>query len=184
MTSTAKTSRIALTAAVLLAAAALSAGCKKKAPAPPPTPIGTVPGGAAAVTPPLPKYWFESDFDEWIGKRWSEIDLFQFLPQAPSGMDEGTRYVVFYGRTCDHCEEMFKQDLAPDATLAAQVTAVDVPTADAPTWEMPDTGCELLTLPSEVDWIITTPLTVRVENGIVQCATEADHRECMGLEAP
>ena len=134
----------------------------------------------------LPGYWFANDLDAWIGKPWREIELFAFMRRWPSKMDSGTRYVVFYRRTCEHCQEMFEDDLT-DPLLAAKVTAIEVPEEknllrpdDA--WFMPETNCELMDLPLGCDWIIQAPLALRIENGIVTCATEGDHKQCMELD--
>lgn len=148
-------------------------------------PSSTTPPPAA--TPALPGYWFASDVDSWVGKRWSEIDLFHFMEKKPAGLDKGRRYVVFYNRTCDHCEDMFNDDLATDPGLAAMVTAVEVPQekgllTSPDGWAMPRTDCEMLSLPLGADWIITTPMTLRIEDGVITCAQESDHKECMGLE--
>lgn len=136
----------------------------------------------------LPRYWLTENLDSWVGRPWREFDLFTFMRRWPTSMDQGTRYVVFYGRTCDHCEEMFIFDLSPDPQLSSMVAAVEVPVdrthlrdEDA-SWPMPETACELLALPVGPDWIITTPLTLRIENGVIRCIEEGSHKRCMGLE--
>ena len=134
----------------------------------------------------LPGYWFANDLDAWIGKPWREIELFEFMPRWPSNMDSGTHYVVFYRRTCDHCQEMFEYDLT-DPALAVNVTAIEVPEEKDllrpdHAWFMPETECELMELPLGCDWIIQTPLTIRIEDGKITCAVEGDHRQCMELD--
>ncbi|MCH8166164.1 MAG: hypothetical protein IH889_11200 [Planctomycetes bacterium] len=149
---------------------------------------GPVPPNGPRVNPApatLPGYWFASEVESWIGKPWQEIDLFRYMRKWPKEMDSAKRYVVFYSRTCDHCEEMFLYDLT-DPALGSMVTAVEVPQSksvltSSDAWPMPATECELLALPLGCDWIITAPLTITVENGIVTCATEGDHIQCMGL---
>ncbi|MHC4414741.1 MAG: MauE/DoxX family redox-associated membrane protein [Planctomycetota bacterium] len=135
---------------------------------------------------PLPGYWFASDVESWIGTPWREVDLFTYLPRWPRDMDGEMRYVVLYSRTCDHCEDMFHQDLT-DPALGSMVTAIEVPDSKTQmtspdAWPMPETECERLQLPLGCDWILTSPLTITVEGGIVTCATEGDHKRCMGLE--
>jgi len=147
---------------------------------------GTTSGPPKLTHKPLPSegYWIESDFDSWLDRHWTEIELFQFMDSAPRDMETGTRYVVFYSLSCDHCEDMFYNDLAPDPALAAMVTAVEIPPTNGPdsnAWTRPETECELMTLP-QFDWIVTSPIAIRVEDGIVKCATEGDHTTCMGLE--
>jgi hypothetical protein len=179
-----------------------------KAPPPPSTGGGeSRGGGGGALTPvsvdhcavaagtttnpgprPLPGSWLTpSDVGQWVGKRWCELDIFQFMERWPSGLDGPRRYVVFYSRTCDHCEEMFAFDLATDDALAALVAAVEVPASkteriDGGAWEMPPTRCELLELPLGCDYILTTPLVLRIEKGVIACAQEGGHAECMELE--
>ena len=143
-----------------------------------------VPAPVAGTT--LPSYWLASDVTVWVGKPWTEVDLFSFMKTKPSGLDAGKRYVVFYSRTCDHCEDMFRDDLT-DPQLAAMVTAIEIPASKTQltspnAWVMPMNNCELLALPVGCDWIITAPLALRIVDGVVECATEGDHRECMELE--
>jgi len=82
---------------------------------------------------------------------------------------------------------MFIDDLrSPE--MMSMVTAIEVPdsktvlTSPNAWWPGPSEDFELLSLPLGCDWIITTPLTLRIVDGIVECATEGDHRECMELE--
>ncbi len=144
--------------------------------------------GPGPVTPAitLPPYWFSSDVTVWVGKPWTEVDLFSYMDPKPSSLDSGKRYVVFYNRTCDHCEDMFREDLV-DPQLAAMVTAVEVPDSkerltSPNAWVMPMNDAELLSLPLGCDWIMTTPVALRIVDGVVECVTEGDHRECLELE--
>jgi hypothetical protein len=134
----------------------------------------------------LSGFWFADDVGVWEEKPWREIELFTFMPKWPRDLDSGTRYVVFYGRTCDHCDEMFHADLTNPA-LGSMTTAVEVPydkttMTGADAWPMPQTECEHLQLPVGCDWIMTTPLTLTIVDGIVKCAQEGGHERCMGLE--
>jgi len=94
--------------------------------------------------------------------------------------------VTFYGRTCDHCDDMFHADLT-DPALGSMTTAVEVPVSKdelrgSNPWPMAETRCEHLQLPVGCDWIFTTPLTLTIEDGIVTCAEDGGHTRCMGLE--
>ena len=174
--------------AAVIACLSLSVGCDKQ----PAATNNPGPPGQPPAKPALPSYWMGSDFDAWVGQRWDAIDLFQFLPAAPKGIDTGKRYVVFYSRTCSHCEEMFREDLAPNPDLAALVTAVEIPddqdklrSPDA--WDMPENACEHMNLPLGANWIITAPIAVRIEDGVIMCATEGGgpddryHKTCLEL---
>ncbi len=150
-------------------------------------PAGNGDGTVLATTTNVPGYWFKSDVSEWVGRPWTEVDLLTYIPRKPKGLDTGKRYVVFYSRTCDHCEEMFNMDLrSPE--LISMITAIEVPdsktvlTNENAWWPGPSEAFELLSLPLGCDWIITSPLTLRIVDGVVECATEGEHRECMELE--
>ncbi len=144
-------------------------------------------GNAGTGAPEVPPYWLFSDVEEWVGEPWRDVKLFSFVAPAPTGLDgPGTRYVAFYNRTCDHCEEMFIEDLT-DPALARMVTAVEVPDGrdrmtSPSAWIMPVTEVEHRQLPLGCEWIITTPLVITVTDGVVTCAEEGDHRKCMGME--
>ncbi|MHC4967318.1 MAG: MauE/DoxX family redox-associated membrane protein [Planctomycetota bacterium] len=181
--------------AVLLIVAGVGATFWRVIPAGrPPVVIPPVPGPPNPVTDPtanpspapLPSYWLADDLEAWIGKPWREIDLFTFMRKWPRDLDHGLRYVTFYGRTCEHCEEMFNYDLVRPE-LGSITTAVVVPHSKdelvgPDPFFLPATECEHLELPTGCEWLITTPLTVTVEDGIVTCAEEGSHTECMGLE--
>jgi hypothetical protein len=134
---------------------------------------------------PLPNYFTADDIRTWIGRPWREVELFRIMRRWPSNVDQGTRYVVFYSRTCDHCEQMFKSDLT--GPLGTSVTAVEIPASrtqmTAPNaWTMPPTQCELLQLPLGPLWMITPPLALKIENGVITCAHEGDHKKCLDLQ--
>lgn len=152
----------------------------KPAPAADPT-INPTPRG-------IPGNWVTPNDVEaaWVGKPWRDMELFQFMQRWPKDIDKGTHYVVFYGRTCDHCHEMFEVDLF--RPLDAPVSVVEVPfsrtemrAADA--WEMPQTApLEHLELPLGCSYVMTTPLALRIEDGKITCAQEGGHKKCLGLE--
>jgi hypothetical protein len=138
----------------------------------------------------LPGFWYVESTDAWIGRPWREVEIFQFMPRWPSDLDEGTRYVVFYSRTCEHCWDMFEEDFTQE--LAAPVVAIEVPySRDAVTspdaWPMPPEDQlvaiqQHMHLPLRTEWIIQSPMALRIEDGIVTCATEGDHKSCLELE--
>lgn len=152
--------------------------------------VPTPPPGNSERPNPDPRivrsFWLASNLDKWVGKRWQELELFQYMKKWPQDMDTGVRYVVFYSRTCDHCQEMFYNDLT-DPALGSMVTAIEIPAdpdllTSPDAWPMPETECELLALPLNCEWIITAPMTIAFEDGVVTCAQEGEHKKCMGLE--
>lgn len=134
----------------------------------------------------LPGFWYTENLESWIGKPWREADLFQFMPRWPEDMDEGTRYVVFFSRTCEHCRDMFEQDLAQP--LDWPVIAVQIPYSTSeiiganPLFDPAEyEHITIMQLPLRPQWIITAPLALRIENGIITCVQEGDHMECLEL---
>ncbi|MHC4810092.1 MAG: MauE/DoxX family redox-associated membrane protein [Planctomycetota bacterium] len=134
---------------------------------------------------PLPQWWFSEDLPSWIGRDWREFTLFSFMPTWPTVPTSGTHHVVFYRRDCDHCREMFEQDFRSDEALARSTTAIEVPydksTMTPPNaWRVPTTAVESMQMPLGPDYIITTPLAIRIEDGVITCIEEGDHATCLG----
>jgi hypothetical protein len=149
----------------------------------------SAPVNAAAQVKQLPSSWYTENLEQWIGRPWREIDLFQFMDVPPRDMDAPKRYIIFYSRTCEHCLAMLETIMQP---LDGLVTLVEVPASrsvmtDPAGWAMPLTvepilQPEMLALPLGPSWLIQTPLVVRVENGMIACAQEGDHKKCLGME--
>ncbi len=162
-------------------------------PPPPPPPIGENgdPPPPASVTSQLPlqSSWYAKDISSWVGKPWRELELFRMMRDLPNtdNLDSGVRYVVFYSRTCEHCEEMFWDHLT-DPALAQNVTAIEIPKDEnvmrgPDAWDMPQgLACELAALPLGSIWMIEAPMALRLEDGVVTCATEGDHTGCFEIE--
>jgi hypothetical protein len=162
-------------------------------------PNATSPNGAQPAAPenlpptvnpqpkPLPRSWYTENLDQWPGKPWRELDIFQLMPTWPKDMDQGKRYIIFYRRTCDHCQAMMENDL--DLVMDGAITLVEVPESPtvmtlegAPPIPFNVEHLEHLQLPPGPNWIIQTPLVIAVERGVIACAQEGDHKKCMGLE--
>jgi hypothetical protein len=71
--------------------------------------------------------------------------------------------------------------------LDAPVTAIEIPESETVLtstrgWTMPQTPCELMSLPLGCQWTITPPLALTIEDGKVTCAVEGEGFEpCLGL---
>jgi hypothetical protein len=156
----------------------------------PPVQLQEPPPADPTINPkplPIPNSWYtKTPPAQWIGKPWRELEIFQLMPRWPKDMDTGKRYVVFYSRTCEHCETMFWDDLI--SPLDAHVTAVEIPAARdvltaADAWQIPPVDhVELLALPLGCNWIIQPPLAVTLQDGVVICANEGDHKACFALQ--
>jgi hypothetical protein len=127
---------------------------------------------------PLDSYYLP-DCGTWEGKRWDELDIAQYMIQWPDDVDTGRRYVIFYGRTCDHCELLFELYFADPPV---PTTIVAVPETKQGFQEGSGhadlcNGCQELEMPVGSDWVITTPIVVALEDGVVRCAVEGEDPE-------
>ncbi len=127
----------------------------------------------------LPASWYPTDIGSWTGKSIDDIELFSWV-DWPKDIHDGKQYVIFFGRTCDHCEALlymhFEFDLRVPTTLVAIPDAKDG-FNDEGAFENPCFDCLETELPIGVDWIIGTPMVVAIENGTVRCAVEGEDSE-------
>jgi hypothetical protein len=144
---------------------------------------------------PLPSNWYTKEkVDTYVGKPWHELEIFQLMPRWPKDMDRGKHYVIFYSRTCEHCETLLKDQLL--MPLDGPITLVEIPQSktvmtDPGAWQMPPhvkdvLHAEMLQLPLGVSWLIETPMVVVTKDGKVTCAAEGErtgnYKECLGLK--
>ena len=124
--------------------------------------------------------------DDWAGKTWSDIELFTYVRSLPDDLDTGRKYVIFFSRSCDHCQELLNAFFyAPPA----QTIIVAVPESKAGfdvgnELPMQCADCIELEMPVGTEWFLTPPLVVALEDGVVRCAAEAvdaevDQPECL-----
>ncbi|MCH2152697.1 MAG: hypothetical protein MK089_05090 [Phycisphaerales bacterium] len=141
------------------------------------------PAGQAAAVPS--RDWYELDASDWVGKNVRDIDLVQYVRGLPNDIEQGEQYIIFYSRTCDHCQMLL--DFHFGFGVPVPTTLVAVPEnqegfeADG-ILENPCLDCQLAELPIGVNWIMTPPLVLAVRDGEVICAKEAedsDLPECL-----
>ncbi len=142
---------------------------------------GEVPGRTtpALEERQLPSYYV-LDTDDWVGRNISDIDLFQYIPGLPETIDEGRQYLVFFSRTCDHCQMLLEFHFAFGEVAPTTLVAIPESKSGFETeglLDQPCLDCTELELPVGTDWLMTPPVLVAIEDGIVQCAKEADDSE-------
>ena len=139
-------------------------------------PAAPVPGASTAASNAVePPAYYVPDYDSWIGKEWSRIDLARWVRgSAPIGT--GREYVILYRKDCDHCHHLFQRYFR--GRLKFPTLVVAIPNKDgfptSGTLPMPCTECRQAELPSGCDWFFKTPVLIRLEDGVVRCAEEAD----------
>jgi hypothetical protein len=161
-------------------------GASDGATQPRPPVVDLPPGTIANPNPtPLSGFYLISSPDAWVGKPATEIDLIKLMRLWPDDIATGTRHIIFYSRTCDHCEGMFHDHLA--LPHDRPITAVEIPfdrrnmRGPSP-WDMPEVDVQHLALPLGPDWVMTPPIIITIENGVVSCAAEAEYEGCLGVE--
>ena len=125
----------------------------------------------------LPAY-YQPPVESWIGQPIDSIDLVQWTAGLPADLKEGRRYLIYFSHTCEHCFELllthFDFDLPAPTTLVAIPETIDGFEEDGHL-ENPCIDCgAVLKLPVGVDWLMTPPIVIAIEDGIVHCAQEAE----------
>lgn len=134
-------------------------------------------GGAradASTTLPLPAYLLP-DVDGYVGMPLREIDLFPYLSGLPDDIFSGQHYLIFFSRTCDHCQALLLDHFAFHMPVPTTVVAVPENKDHFETQgilEQPCETCLELELPVGCEWILTPPLLLAVENGEIVCVKE------------
>ncbi len=147
----------------------------------PPTnnpPIETDP--VSTGCPPLPprstpQQTYFPIYENWVGLCWTEVPLAAFAGPLPPNFETGTWYVIFYRKDCDHCHDLLKRFFT--GPLKIRTLAIATPERSGfpdPLDElpMPCTECVMRSLPIGPDYVMQTPVVVRVKDGIVECAAE------------
>ena len=127
------------------------------------------------------------ELEAWEGRSLAETGLYAYLPELAALVREGTVYVIFFSPRCGQCHELFEAYFA--GTLDEPVIAVEIPPppgvplaeSDQPI-DINCPECQRLRLPDTVMWGVTPPAVVRIQDGMVECAVEANAfagRDCI-----
>lgn len=156
----------------------------------PPTPVvenGTTeeaPPQHVHRRPPGDYFYIPGRADSLKGQWFFETDIASFVPEWPDGMNEGKWYVIFYGPTCDHCQEVFQKHFAQGPPVNTVIVAIPeengMPRSGV--LSMPCPNCTKLELPSGLTWVFGTPVVFALEDGRIICAKEeesVDEPECL-----
>lgn len=122
--------------------------------------------------------FYYPQFAEWPGESLKSLPFAHLLPRPlPDGFDEGEWLLVFYRADCEHCQELFLMYFS-DTTLPARTLAVGIPDYDpAGALEFLCDACIVTELPSGTDYLVQTPVIVRVVDGEVVCAIDGSNDE-------
>ncbi len=124
----------------------------------------------------LPSYYV-LDTSDWVGQNISDIDLIQYITDLPDTINEGRQYIVFFSRTCDHCQMLLEFHFAYGEVAPTTLVAIPESKSGFETeglLDQPCLDCTELALPVGTDWLMTPPVVLAIEDGVVRCAKEAD----------
>lgn len=124
----------------------------------------------------LPAY-YALDTEQWVGKQVDDIELLSWIPGLGDDIKHGQQYLIFYSRTCEHCQELLLDHFSFDPPAPTSLIAIPERADGFNTegeLENPCVDCRELELPIGVDWLMTPPVVVSIEDGRVVCAQEAE----------
>ncbi len=131
-----------------------------------PAPVAPVaalwPGMPAAAAP-----YYVPDFATWRGARLDGQELARLMaPAPPATINTGTWFVMFYREDCEHCHELLQTYFS--GPLKIPTLTVAIPDTDpAASLEMPCSECQNRTLLKGPDYVLTTPVLMRVVDGVI-----------------
>ena len=129
--------------------------------------------------------WYELDTSDWVGKQAKDIDLVKFIRGLPDDLDEGEQYLIFYSRTCDHCQMLLEFHFGFGSPVPTTLVAVPENVEGFSTeglLDNPCMDCRPAELPPGVNWIMTPPVVMALRDGEVVCVKEgedSDAPECL-----
>lgn len=113
--------------------------------------------------------------DEWVGRQWSNVEFSGYVTGWPDDLDHGRQYVIFYSRSCDHCQSLLNYFFYDPPVRTTIVAVPETKSGFNVENELPMNcpGCVELELPVGTEWLFTPPIVVALEDGVVKCAAEA-----------
>ena len=140
------------------------------APTPETTPETEGVGWGEAPTSLEPFYFTE--FTEWVGQPLSSQPLARLISRPlPDGIDQDRFHLVFYRSDCEHCHALLDDFFS--GPLSTPTIAVKIPDGDANAdLGMPCDECLLHELPAGTQYVVTTPVLLTIQDGVVIAACE------------
>ena len=124
---------------------------------------------------PVPSYYMPQ-YDSWVGRPWRQLDLARWVhPQIR--IEKGrVQYIILYRKDCEHCHHLLQRFFSGKLTVPTTVVAVPDKRGfpQHGVLPMPCTACSQAELPSGCDWFFSTPVMIRLRNGVVECAAQVD----------
>ncbi|NOZ77711.1 MAG: hypothetical protein GXP48_00755 [Acidobacteria bacterium] len=137
---------------------------------------GTPAAAQGSTSRNAPPSYYLPHYASWVGRPWDQVDLATWIRPRIQVKKTGVQYIILYRKDCEHCHHLLQRYFS--GALSAPTTVVAIPDKKGfPTQgvlPMPCTECSRAELPSGCDWFFSTPVMIRLRNGIVECAAEVD----------
>lgn len=147
----------------------------------PPTDSSVTPAAPSATTnvatsnspipwPGFPKQaapYYVPEFAKWVGTRFDSQEMARLItPAPPASINTGTWFVMFYREDCEHCHELLQTYFS--GPLKTPTLTIAIPDTDpAASMEMPCSECQDRKLFKGPDYVLTTPVLLKVVDGVV-----------------
>lgn len=111
--------------------------------------------------------YYVPEFAKWVGVRLDSQDMARLMtPAPPASINTGTWFVMFYREDCEHCHELLQKYFS--GPLNTPTLTIAIPDTDpAASLEMPCSECQQRKLFKGPDYVLTTPVLLKVVDGIV-----------------
>ena len=112
--------------------------------------------------------YYVPEFAKWVGTRLDTQDLARLMtPAPPTSINTGTWLVMFYREDCEHCHELLQNYFS--GPLKTPTLTIAIPDTDpAASMEMPCSECQQRKLFKGPDYVLTTPVLLKITDGIVK----------------
>jgi len=111
--------------------------------------------------------YYVPEFARWVGSRLDSQDMARLMtPAPPPSINTGTWLVMFYREDCEHCHELLQNYFS--GPLKTPTLTIAIPDTDpAASLEMPCSECQERKLFKGPEYVLTTPVLLKVVDGIV-----------------
>jgi len=147
----------------------------------PPMTAATTSAKAWPARPTTAQPYYIPDFVKWKGARLDSQEIALLIsPPPPDDINKGSWIVMLYREDCDHCHEILLNHFS--GNLPIPVLAIAIPDTDpAAALEMPCGQCQLRKLVKGPDYVLTTPVLLRLQDGVIQ-ELVTDHADTDGIQ--
>lgn len=123
----------------------------------------------AAAWPPVPeklKGTYFVDEQKVLGQRLEAQDLGALISRPlPGDLNKGRWHLVYYRKDCDHCHELLATHFGKE--LPAPTLAIELPDSTGAAHDMPCAKCSQHSLPKGPSYVVTAPLLMTIEDGVI-----------------